>query len=170
MPATYEPIASQTLGSTAATVTFSSIPGTYTDLRLIITARSDKSAYPAVYLHFNSDTGTNYSYTELNGNGSGAASYRASSTSVYYPATAMDSGSTSKRAPVIVDVMSYANTNVFKTALWAGANHDASVTRAVSLWRSTSAITTVAVKLEPISGTSSFVSGSTFDLYGIKAA
>ena len=43
MPATYEPIATTTLGSAATNITFSSIPATYTDLRLVLVARSDRA-------------------------------------------------------------------------------------------------------------------------------
>ena len=75
MPATYEPIASTTLGTAAADITFSSIPGTYTDLVLVLyggfaTAASD------LYTQFNSDTGTNYSNSDLRGNGTAAAANR----------------------------------------------------------------------------------------------
>ena len=74
MPTTYEPIATQTLGSAAATITFSSIPATYTDLRLVLVGTSTISANPKI--NFNSDTATNYSQTILSGNGSVANSAR----------------------------------------------------------------------------------------------
>jgi len=67
MPTTYEPIATTTLSTATASVTFSSISGTYTDLRLVIFALGATSDYP--YVEINSDTGTNYSKTVLYENG-----------------------------------------------------------------------------------------------------
>jgi len=78
--ATYEPIATTTVSnSSTSTVTFSSISGTYTDLIIIGNLGSETTnAFP--YLQFNGDTGSNYSYTQLygNGNGSSAATARSS--------------------------------------------------------------------------------------------
>ena len=77
-------ISSQTLGGTTASVTFSSIPSTYNDLKLVVSARGDAAAYPvAINLKLNSDTATNYSYTNLLGTYSTAvSSTRASSQTV----------------------------------------------------------------------------------------
>ena len=161
MPRTYEPIASTTLGSNASTVTFDNIPGTYTDLRLVATF-TESNLY--CLLRYNSDTGSNYSRTYLRGDGSSASSSRSSNQTSGY----LDShGSTP--AINIYDILSYANTNVFKTALNAVANvGGGEVNRYVYLWRSTSAIT--AVNIVSVTGTSSLLSGSTFALYGIRAA
>ena len=71
---TYTPIATQTLGSSAASVTFSSIPGTYTDLMLISFAQGQASGGDnRLVLQFNGDTATNYSSTYLIGNGTTAS-------------------------------------------------------------------------------------------------
>jgi hypothetical protein len=73
MAITYEPIATTTLGSAAADVTFTSISGTYTDLVLVaVTQIGSSGDYLGV--QFNSDTGTNYSRTRLSGNGTSASS------------------------------------------------------------------------------------------------
>ena len=75
MPATYQPIETQTVsGTSTSTVTFSSIPQTYTDLVLV--SAITQSADVSNYLRFNSDTGTNYSRTRLVGTGSSATSVR----------------------------------------------------------------------------------------------
>jgi hypothetical protein len=77
---TYVPIATQTLGSATASVTFSSIPATYTDLVLIVAAQNvTASGVNNMALVLNSDGGTNYSMTRLSGNGSTVSSDRASS-------------------------------------------------------------------------------------------
>jgi hypothetical protein len=157
--ATFEPIATTTLGSAAASVTFSSIPGTYTDLVLVAsgTATGDFSTS----FQFNSDTGNNYSATLLYGTGSAAASGRNSNTDVGYAGRVGSNGSVS-----IHHIMNYANTTTYKTAISRG-NNPSNITMAnVCLWRSTSAITTV--KLNCDGG--NFSTGYTFTLYGIAAA
>ena len=73
MPATYEKIATTTLGSAAADITFSSIASSWTDIRLVFTGTSSVD-YSNLFCRLNSDTGTNYSLTRLSGDGSTAAS------------------------------------------------------------------------------------------------
>ena len=73
---TYKPIATTTLGSAAASYTFSSIPSTYTDIVLIF--GGSMSNFGNLRIQFNSDTGNNYSFTRLLGDGSGAQSDRGS--------------------------------------------------------------------------------------------
>lgn len=162
MAVTYEPIATVTLGSNQQTVTFTNIPGTYTDLRLVAVLTESPNLY--TFLRFNSDSGSNYSRTYLRGNGSAASSARTSNATEGY----LDAhGSTP--AINVWDIMSYANTNVNKTALNSVANVGAGeVNRYVYLWRSTSAITSITISSP--NNTSSILSGSTFSLYGIKAA
>ena len=71
---TYTPIASQTLASTVANVTFSSIPQGYTDLVLVVS--SSTSTNTNLYLRFNNDSTSLYSDTVLNGNGTTASTAR----------------------------------------------------------------------------------------------
>ena len=161
--ATYIPIATQTLGSAAASITFNSIPGTYTDLRLVLTCTT--SATDVVTVQFNSDTAANYSVTSYWGNGTSAnSSYSTSVTSAYVGFSA--STSTTVPAMYLVDVFSYAgSTN--KTALANAAadqNGSGAVSGVVALWRSTAAITSV--KLLLVSG-SNFNSGTIATLWGI---
>ena len=73
---TYTPIASQTLGSAAASVTFSSIPQGYTDL--IIVMNGTTSTNENTYMRYNSDSSSLYSVTYVGGDGSTASSGRAS--------------------------------------------------------------------------------------------
>lgn len=165
MPATYEPIASTTLGADAASVTFSSIPGTYTDLVLVARYGIESAKLTEVYVRFNSDSGTNYSLTNLYGTGSTAASNRSSNSSlgVFLSATGDNAVNIG-----IMDIMSYANTNVFKTTLSRDAGPGRGAARIVSLWRSTAAITSM--EISRFAATNNLVAGSTFSLYGIKAA
>lgn len=166
MPRTYEPIASQTLGSDAATVTFSSIPSTFTDLILVcsVTAENLRNAL----LRLNGDTATNYSTTWLAGYGtSSVASSRASNDTLITGPSVYSGFSSTNPAVLSWQIMSYANTNVFKTALIAGGLGSTEVNRHVGLWRSTSAVTSVGLLLN---GSGNFKTGSTFSLFGIKAA
>jgi len=167
MPATYEPISTQTLGSAAATVTFSSISGTYTDLRLIYqTGMSSAGNEP--YLRFNSDSSSLYSATILYGNGTSALSLRSSIATAIQ--MARDVGlPTAIESVTTVDIMNYTNTTTFKTALIRTNKGSATYLQAgayVALYRSTSAITSIDLS----TSAGNFVSGSTFTLYGIKAA
>jgi hypothetical protein len=169
MPQTYTPIATQTLGSTAATVTFSSIAATYTDLILISVARSTGTFTADDILgQFNSDTASNYSNTQLFGNGSTASSNRQSSQSSFK--AGLTTGTTSASnvfATSTLHIFNYANTTTFKTMLVRKDNAESLTMTNVSLWRKTPEAITSLV-LFPVTG--SFATGSTFTLYGIKAA
>lgn len=163
MAVTYEPIASTTLGSAATSVTFSSIPGTYTDL-VLVAFMKESSGTTYTSLRLNGDTGTNFSTTDLYGSGGSAISTRQSNQSVIANGQSSTGGS---YTATIINLMSYANTNVFKTTLAATVNPAVLVLRSVGLWRSTSAITSVTLLT---STADTWVAGSTFSLYGIKAA
>lgn len=165
MAVTYEPIASQTLGSSASSVEFTSISGSFTDLVLVCRTTLNAGGY-VHQVQFNSDTGSNYSYTVLWGSGSSAGSTRAGSQSQIFGSYQGVPGSTNPDV-TIMHIMSYASTNVHKTLLSSAAGPDFGVDRIVGLWRSTSAITSI--KLTP-SASKTYSSGSTFSLYGIKAA
>jgi hypothetical protein len=158
MTVTYEPIATQTLGSAQASVTFSSIPATYTDLVLVTNANTVSGAENYAYVYFNSDTGANYSRTLLTGNGSAASSARFSN---LIPITLQPTAKSNN----ILQVMNYANSTTFKTAIWRDNQTAAILSAGVGLWRNTAAITTIAVT----GFTANIQTGSTFTLYGIKA-
>ena len=164
MPATYEPIATTTLGSAAASITFSSIASSWTDLRLAIYGIASSGNFLSPGCRFNSDTASNYSYTALYGDGTTAGSNRVtSSTSIGFNTQA--SITSSIGGFLTADIFSYAgSTN--KTVLTTGSvdlNGSGEVERIVGLWRNTSAITTVTLN-------GSFGAGTTATLYGIKNA
>jgi hypothetical protein len=164
MPATYEPIATQTLGSTAASVTFSSIPSTYTDLVLICNGTA--SSNTGLTMRFNGDTSTNYSMTVLEGSGSTALSER--QTSVSQARFVWNSlWNTTTPGTVILNIMNYANTTTFKTVLWRSSTASNYVEAGVNLWRKTpEAISSFLIQTTG----ANIAAGSTFTLYGIKAA
>lgn len=167
MAATYEPIASQTLGSSTATVTFSSIPGTYTDLVLVTWVKGVSSG-GGLRVRLNDDSAQNYSTTYLEANGSSATSQRESSQPVIGTSWRADTDSTGHMW--FATFFSYSNTNVFKTVLGQSSKAGTSVDRTVSLWRSTSAITKITLAAGGSFPNYNLDTGSTFALYGIKAA
>ena len=167
MPAgnTYEAIATQTLGSAAATVTFSSIPGTYTDLVLVCNATTTANTKNPVF-RFNGSTATDYSYTDLSGNGSTASSTRGSNQNAIYAGVVGISGG--NESTIIANIMNYANTTTYKTALIRTSSAFNSVYATVGLWRSTAAITSI--DITTLSAGQNWSIGSVFSLYGIKNA
>jgi hypothetical protein len=161
MPATYDPIATQTLGSSSGSITFSSIPSTYTDLVIVFSGTTP--ALVAVDIQFNGDSSAIYSRAIISGNGSSASSDR----EVNQNQSSIGLSSTTQ-SDTIWQVFNYSNTTTFKTTL-ARANVSASLVRAcVGLYRSTSAITSVTLSVT--NSATTFNTGSTFSLYGIKSA
>jgi hypothetical protein len=161
MPATYEPIATQTLGSASSSVSFSSIASTYTDL--ILTIDGTVGSNCGIQLRFNSDSGSNYSFTRMTGDGSTASSDRSSN------ATFMELGYyvTTTRNMNIVQIMNYSNTTTFKTVLNRASAQSVNIGAQayVEMWRQTSAINSIT-----INASGNLSSGSILTLYGIKAA
>lgn len=157
----YDLISEQVLGSAQSSVTFSSIPGTYKDLVLeyvgiqspAVSNMSGRVGNGSV------DTGSNYSGTEMSGNGSSAVSSRYSNDTRWYV------NYNSTNTALIMTVMqfqNYANTNMNKTVLVRNTDATTYTAAYVKLWRSTSAINTIQLYM----GTS-FSSGATFRLWGI---
>lgn len=169
MASTYEPIATTTLGSDTASVTLSSISGSYTDLILIAFMRSTRSATDdSFYMTLNGDTAGNYSATRLLGDGSSASSARNTNTGRFtFDIMAAGSTASGTYSPNIFHFNNYSNSTTYKTVLYRGNNANGYVIAEVGLWRSTAAITSI--KIEPYTGPN-LASGSTFTLYGILAA
>jgi hypothetical protein len=164
MPKTYEPIATQTLGTATTTITFSNIPQTYTDLVLVANAATPTGGVVAAY-RFNGDSGNNYSATRFGGTGSITFSDREANKN-YIAGTLLSSAAT-PTGVYIAHIMNYANTTTYKTALTRNNNPSAQVSMTAGLWRNTAAITSVSFGAE---FTADVRVDSTFTLYGIKAA
>lgn len=156
---TYTPIQTYTLGS-SGTVTFSSIPQIYTDLILVTEATGTTNG--AMDVRFNGDTGANYSRTGLYGDGSTASSYR---NSLSY---GLIGAGTSNRHIAITHFLSYSNTTTYKPYLTQSGDPTTGVGLAIYMWRSTAAITSIALTGDPIG--SNIGAGSILTLYGITAA
>ncbi len=166
MPSTYTPIATTTFSSTATSHTFSSIPSTYTDLIVVMGVIPAATVGYAPWFQFNGDTGSNYSFTWLQGDGSSATSGRQTSQTKGFTGWSIGLSGSSN---VIASIQNYSNTTTFKTYIdrineTAGSYPGAGAT--VGLWRSTAAINSIKIGTDG----GGFASGSTFTLYGIKAA
>jgi len=165
MPATYEKIATTTLGSAASSIDFNSIGSGFTDLRIILVAID--SAGAGVQMTYNSDTSSLYSNTQLYGAFSNAYSGRTTG-AAYCDLSVLGLHTTPKL--IEVDIFSYAG-STFKTNLvsFSGNTNGAStdgIAKVVNLYRSTNAITSIQLKL----GSGSFDAGTSATLYGILKA
>ena len=174
MPATYTLISSNVLSSSAASVTFSAIPATYTDLVLRISVRSDRPSqvFDIMKIQFNSDTATNYSMTYVYADGSSASSGQRSSTSSIDEQFINASSTTADTfSSIELYIPSYqANANKPFSSSWATENNSAANNRngaSAMLWRNTATISSIL--LTPNTGPN-FVSSSSFYLYGISNA
>jgi hypothetical protein len=171
MAATYEPIATTTLSSNSSTVTFSSIPQTYTDLQLICNFKSDTTA--SHRLQFNSDATGNYANVILASNGSNGNAYSVASDSTGVRWASQITGvDASIPSMAIIDIFNYTNVSREKGILVQGAGSyytsgGGYADISTALWNSASAITTLAFKFAV---SALYSTGSTFTLFGIKAA
>ena len=170
MAKTYTPIATTTLSSATSSLTMSSIPATYTDLVVVVLARDSRSlSWDSLTIQFNGDTASNYSDTYLQGDGSSATSGLNSSTTYIRPGdVSADSVSSVLFGITTFNVMNYSNTTTYKTVIGRGSVGATGTTAKVGLWRSTSAVNSITFLAQ--AGYASFNIGSTFTIYGIKAA
>ena len=158
----YESIATTTVGAGGATsVTFSSIPATYKHLQIRF-AVTGAASYDNIGMQVgttSADTGSNYSYHQLNGDGASvAAGAGASTNTTYIGFFASNSG------VGVVDILDYANTNKYKTQrslLGTDNNGSGYVMLRTGVWMNTSAIGTIKI-------TATVNQYSSFALYGIK--
>jgi len=155
---TYVALATNTLSSTAASVTFSSISGAYTDL-VVVSNVSTTLTNINFIIRFNSDSAANYSWTSLGANTTIA-------TSNYVASTASPRVADEGYLTTTIGTYVTSNTTTYKTYLSRANGSTVGVGAVVGLWRSTAAIN--AITLLPASST--FISGSTFQLFGIAAA
>jgi hypothetical protein len=174
MANTYTLISSNVLGSSAASVTFSSIPSTYTDLVIRASARNDGAATTDnAKLEFNGDTSTaNYSYTFLQGNGSAASSSRTGTGVIgYIQLNRFSNGASSVAANTFTNnelyIPSYTASQK-KQISWFGAQEDNSSTAFLYIYAGLYQPTTAISSIKITGSSYNFVAGSSFYLYGIK--
>lgn len=163
MPITYDPISSFVLGSAATEVTFSSIPSTFTDL--VVVARFEYNFDSQAFMRLNGSSSSIYSTTQMIGTGTTMVAARTSGTTQWQLEYA--AADYANQTIITVHINNYANTNMFKTGICLTGSSGGEASRFAMLWRDTAAINSVTVGR---SGSGQYIAGSTFALYGIKAA
>ena len=157
---TYTALANITLGSSASSVTFSSIPATYRDLVLVCEG-IPTNVSDMIRLRFNGDTGNNYNWVEAGGNGSATYSNTVANTAQvnfgYLVGT--------HRISMFGNIMDYSATDKHKTVLVRQSATGEAVAMRANRWANTAAITSLNVSTT----TNSFSAGFTFALYGIAS-
>jgi len=165
MTATYEKIATTTLGSAASSITFSSISSAYTDLVVVVQGTYSTSD-SLITLRYNNDTGTNYSSTTMYGNGTSALSYRDTTASAIQVGWYPHPGGAAVVSNTTIHILNYSNATTYKTNLCrADTSNVQGAAARVGLWRSTAAIN----RIDLIMSTGNLQTGTTATIYGIKA-
>jgi hypothetical protein len=159
-------IASVAVGVDTATVTFSSIPSIYDDLRISIYEYGDPQYSTSVSVRYNNDTGNNYSETSLFGESTSIGSFGA----IDLQTAGLISMQVSPWASShTIEIYDYKNTSKFKTSLmrssYEGTANNGGYRMGMGLWRSTNAITSIQFS---ISSLRNIDAGSVFALYGVK--
>ena len=150
-------LANITLGSSQATVTFSSIPGTYRDLYVVINGQTT-GALNNVQVQFNGDTAANYIAVRMLGDGTTAA-YASSGTQSFVQWGDMGNIDT----VITGSVMDYSATDKQKATLVRGNNAFGVASAYTGRWASTAAITS----MKFTAGAGSFNTGVVISLFGI---
>lgn len=171
----YESIATVTVGSGgSSSISFTSIPSTFTHLQIRGIWKNNTSATDIAYVELTiNGSSSGYSYHNVRGDGSTATAGGAGSLDRTYPALSLPSNNASYASMFgtgIIDILDYANTNKYKT-IRTLFGFDGNGTGRIGLgsgsWQNTSAITSISLKDQ---NAGNFVQYSHFALYGIKGA
>lgn len=164
MASTHELISRNLLSSATSTLTFSSIPQTYTDLNLVISAQTSASGH-TVWYRFNGLTTSVYSGITM---GFSTATY-----SQYYGAISSgilaysNNGFTTARMSIDTDIFNYTDTTAYKSLVTQAGQGNGEIEQTAGTFLDTGAITSFTIYA---SGGPNFESGSVFSLYGIRKA
>ena len=172
----FSSIATVTVGSGgASSITFSSIPSTYTHLQIRILAQSNRAVYGVdeILINFNSDTGNNYALHTLYGDGASTASFAGTSTNKIETFRTLGTSTGGSYGINVLDILDYANTNKYKTTRILGgvdfngtiAGYGGAISLNSGLWQNTSAITSIVIT---VAAGTLFTQYSSFALYGVK--
>lgn len=173
-PGAYELISTTVLGSDTASVTFSSIVGTYKHLQIRMTGRisATSSLLGSTLIRLNGDTtAANYSSHFLRGSGSSVSSFAVLGSSGFYAlnSTAGNGSSANIFGSAIIDILDYSSTSKYKTGRTMSGGLTSSTTTFIvlqsGLWMNTASVTSITLVDE---SANNFITGSRFSLYGIK--
>lgn len=160
MSAAMVALATTTLGSSASTITFGSIPATYRDLRVVVNMQTTGDS--TTYIRFNGDTGNTVSNVWMAGYPTSSTASSSNTTSGVLAVGAYVNSAGGINT-ITADILDYA-TDKHKSVLVRGSNNASEVITTAGRWASTSAITTILLRLD--SG-ASYIAGSTFSLYAV---
>jgi hypothetical protein len=157
-------LANTTLGSNSTTITFSSIPGTYQDLYLVVVGRSSGGFYQNI--RFNGDSGANYNVLRFTATGSTIASGVAAAATRGLISDASFNSSITGAA--FIHILDYARTDKHKTTIGdVHADSGYSNEMICNRWANTAAITSVALSSD---SSQTYLAGTTFALYGVRGS
>jgi hypothetical protein len=178
VPPAFESIATVTAAGGESSLTFSSIPATFTHLQIRGIGRnnSGNTTADSIRIRMNASSATDYTGHSLTGNGSTASTTGAATggtSGMTFASAVAGSGQTASCFGVMIfDLLDYASTTKYKTArVFCGDDTNAGTTDnslniASSLWIQTTAVSSIVL----ISASGQWGAGSTYALYGIKAA
>jgi len=166
-----QPLQTVTLSSSTNSINFTNIPQTFTDLKIEISARSDRAINsPSLGIKFNNDSASNYSKTVIYGNG-GAGSYNSSNNNEFDgPSITGSSDTANTFSNSVVYIANYANSN-YKSIITDSVIENNSSTSGTyllemmaGLWRNTAAISSINIFEN---NGNNLISGTKFSLYGV---
>ncbi len=168
MPSTYTLIASNVLSTTAASVTFSAIPSTYTDLEVRFSARSSNAAVNGFVVFTLNGNTADYSETRIEWDGSAVGSYRRSNASDIQLLAINGASSTADTfSSHSIYLPSYTASQFKPSSVSFNREQNATggyLGALAGLWRNTAAVTSLTIT----NNSGNFVAGSSFYLYGIS--
>lgn len=167
----YDALATVTVPSGgAASINFVGIPTGYKHLQIRMMARCGSTASGGNYINmrFNADSGSNYTYHALQGDGSSAtATGLASQNAIYLQRIANNNDASNIQGVLVTDILDYQNTNKYKTIRNLGAydaNGSGRIYFSSSVWMNSGTVTSFELTPEA----STFNQYSQFALYGVK--
>ena len=154
------------LASSASSITFSSIPQTYTDLKLVLSARSTRTTSNYAGFEVKPNGIATSSSIRLYGLG-GSAGTDTTNNQGLISINANTANTFGNASVYISNYTSSANKSISSDAVSENNATDAGQTIVASLWNNTAAITSIEITTD--NGAQDFVAGTTASLYGITA-
>ena len=156
----YESIATANGTGSSNTITFSSIPSIYTHLQVRVF--SFTSSGDNVAVRFNNDTGFNYAYHQLVGDGAATSAAGVASSTLMQGSYS----SPTQYGVGVIDIFNYTDTNKYKTLRslhGSDANGSGFILFRSGLWQNTAAVNRI-----DLFASNNFTTASQFALYGIR--
>jgi hypothetical protein len=167
----FESIATLNGNGSSSSVTFSSIPQTYTHLQIRYIAKTTRAFYQeALYVRINGTSSSNYATHYLYGDTGSIYSGASTATNIIFAPSMTGATNTSIYGAGVIDVLDYTSTNKYKTVRSIGGYDDnaAGPNPPVGIYSGFLTNDLTAVTSITVVGNGALDTGSTFALYGIK--